>query len=97
MSVEFENELDFFTTRLANLQNDAKLKSAMKGEEKMVENRAIPDDFYKLLKKAAKEDLRIGQLFCNLNSEIELKGKSMFYIENNELVDYLKKYINQEK
>ena len=57
-------------------------------------SRRITKDFIKLLKKLGKKDQRIGQIFDNLNRVIEKDGKNMFYMENDELIKYLKEIYN---
>ena len=57
----------------------------------MNSSRRITKSFIRLLKKLGKKDQRIGQIFDNLNRVIEKDGKNMFYMENDELIKYLKK------
>ena len=37
-------------------------------------------------------DLRFGQLVLNVFSELEAKGKNPFYLEDNEMMDFLEEY-----
>jgi len=62
----------------------------------MTPSRKITKDFIRLLKKLGKKDQRIGQIFDNLNRIIEKDGKNMFYMENNELIEYLKKLYKED-
>ena len=62
----------------------------------MNSSRRITKSFIRLLKKLGKKDQRIGQIFDNLNRIIEKDGKNMFYMENNELIEYLKKLYKED-
>ena len=37
-------------------------------------------------------DLRFGQLVLNIFSELEAKGKNPFYMEDDEMMDFLEEY-----
>jgi len=48
-----------------------------------------------LVKTAGSMDLRIGQLFVTLISDLDRDGKDLFYIENEELYNRLYSLINK--
>jgi hypothetical protein len=59
-------------------------------------DRSIPNEFYTVICKFADKDMRIGQLFSNLSSYISTEhGIDIFYVENDELTDYLEEYFGK--
>ena len=61
-------------------------------------DRSIPSEFYRLLDTAAGQDLRIGQLFESLRTlSPQLCGSDLFYLENDELVRLMRKYITTRR
>lgn len=53
-------------------------------------DRTIPTDFIEKMNELAKKDLRIGQMFEIIFNIIKSEGKDPFYVENDEMLIYIK-------
>ncbi len=59
--------------------------------------RTIPRDFSQVMQTLSAMDLRIGQIFDNLRLTLAEEGKDIFYMENEELVEHLRKMLPPTK
>ena len=58
-------------------------------------SRAIPHSFVQVMDILANHDVRVGQMYDNVFSQIRSEGKDPFYIENGELEKYFWDYLTK--
>lgn len=55
--------------------------------------RKISPELYALLEIATRKNIRLGQLICCVGKEISEDSKKVFYVENDELANYIEKFL----
>ena len=58
-------------------------------------SRSIPHSLVQVMDILAAHDLRVGQMYDNVFSQIRSDGKDPFYVENDELEKYFWDYLTQ--
>jgi hypothetical protein len=59
-------------------------------------SRPIPQEFHELIELCAEKDLRIGQVIDILSSLCRDDNKDVFYVENVDLVNMLKTFLDEQ-